>query len=196
MRMKPEKFLVRCIMATVIWSSVLVEADYGLAVLHNYAERKFYVFYNGESAPSESEFQLQSASALLEYGYFDLGNDSSTQNDTIECPTYADGNDPVQSLFKLCIATLKSLDDSVWLTNTDVRVNFRKKSSVFTATANFKGDFGSAGTTGFLGLVGIRTLSALVTLEWMDETALESSAIFLCFFFLFSSNFFLASLAC
>ena len=42
-----------------------------------------------------------------------------------------------QSLFKLCIATLKSLDDSVWLTNTDVRVNFRKKSSVFTATANF-----------------------------------------------------------
>ena len=55
---------------------------------------------------------------------------------------------------------------------------------------------GGAGTKVLFGFTGIRTRNALVTFEWMDETALKSSAILLCFIFILPSNFFLASFAC
>ena len=44
--------------------------------------------------------------------------------------------------------------------------------------------WGGARTMVFLGLVGIRTRSALDTLEWIDETQLMSSVIPLCLIFL------------
>ena len=59
-----------------------------------------------------------------------------------------------------------------------------------------QGGYVSAGTTVFLGFIGILIFCAVVTLERLDETALALSAIFLCLDFLFPSNFFLASLAC
>ena len=48
----------------------------------------------------------------------------------------------------------------------------------------------------FIGFVGVRTRNALDTFEWIEQTALISSATFLCFIFLLPSNFRLASLAC
>ena len=55
---------------------------------------------------------------------------------------------------------------------------------------------GGAVMTVLLGFVGMRTLSALVTFEWIEDTALASSAIFLCFILLFPSNSFLACFPC
>ena len=46
------------------------------------------------------------------------------------------------------------------------------------------------------GFVSMRTRNALQTFEWIEETALVSSAILLCLIFLLPSNFRLSSLAC
>ena len=58
------------------------------------------------------------------------------------------------------------------------------------------GGCGGAGTAVFFGFVSMRVRNALETFQWMDETALTSSAILLCLIFLFPSIFGLASLAC
>ena len=56
------------------------------------------------------------------------------------------------------------------------------------------GWFGGAVDCCLLGFVGILTRRARVTLEWIDDTVLTSSATFLCFFRFPPSNFFPGSL--
>ena len=57
------------------------------------------------------------------------------------------------------------------------------------------GWFGGAVDCCFLGFVGILTRRARVTLVWIDDTVLTSSATFLCFIRFPTSNFFLDSFA-
>ena len=67
-----------------------------MAVLNSNQEYRFYVFYDGQNAPVESEFKIESDTVSFSTNFETMGTDASTSDNAMECPVYGDGKDPVQ----------------------------------------------------------------------------------------------------
>jgi len=128
--MKPVvKSLALCFVATYLCNVLVgVHADYKFAFLNDYDEHKFYAFYDGQSAPSSTQFSISSSAAGVTTSFATLSTSVSDAN-YIDCPVYNTGANTVYRLFKICQVYIGDLDHWQWRINTDVVVTIRTTGS-------------------------------------------------------------------
>ena len=66
-----------------------------LAFLNSYEEFKFYVFYDGQDAAVNSEYQI-TLGAATGFNFIPMGTNSSISDNAMECLLFSDGQDPIQ----------------------------------------------------------------------------------------------------